>query len=1140
MGFGAKRHRRVISLLAAGFLMTASTAEAASVPVRAANHKDHGRLVFDWPQKVEFTARVEGERLIVAFNQPIETTLDKVVAVLSPYLSTGRMGADGKSVEFTLKRPVTLRSFRNGNGVALDITPSESADSPAAPPPTQGVTPANPATTQAGAATVKLKANDQPTLSRVAFAWSAPVTYTMQRDGSAVTIQFDKAARADLSPASKLRNISGMEQFRSTTGGLAVTFVAPIDADIHEARDGNAVIIEVLNPGTRKAASAAPSPAAPATPASTSPVPAAPGATAPAATPAPVLGLAPTPPPTPAAPPPPVPAPPSPALAARAPTPTPTPVPASPSALTAPAVESSKPSERGPILTFDTGGPAAAAIYPRAGYLYIVFDKPVPIGAGTVSGPGADQIGAIEPVPATGGSAFRTRIGPYAWPQVERQGTVWRIIPTTVLTTPSIQDLRIDTDPDFMLGARLMVRTLDAVSIVQLADPEVGDRLHIVPLPRPGQAINELRHYPDLEVLSSFQGVAIRPISDSLTVRPVKEGVEVTAAGGLHLSPMEDTNKAQPPVPQGGASARLTPPTEAAPAPVAVNNKRLFDLDAWQRGGVEKYTVNRQALQQAIVDVPESERGRGQLDLARFYFANGLGPETQGMLDVVQMAQPDLEGWSEFKALRGAARVQAGDMEGAAADLGYPALASNPEAGLWRAFIAAQRGDWPAAARGFKTGASILNKYPEPLLSALTVPAIEAALQTNDTTEAKRLLDRMEAHGISDEDHADLHFLRGELLRRTGDSPHAHEELNKAFNSLDRYYRVKAGLALVNLDLEEGKASPAAAAETLAGLTFTWRGDDLEVALRQRLGEMQLAAGQYAEGFTTMKETAALLGEDPHGEKITKDMGKTFANLYKDGAAGMPALEALKLYDQFRELTPVGPAGDEVIRQLAERLIQIDLLGRAAELLQYQMEYRLSGVDKAYVGTRLAMVQLLDNKPELALKALEMSNVPEIPPELMAERRLMQGKALDQMGRGNDALLLLAQDDSKEANLLRVDLAWRAQNWTQAEVALNKVIGPPPLPNQPIEPERSPLVLNRAVALALAGDSTGLSQLRSEFGGAMDKGADADAFRVLTRPEQSAGQIDANSIRSRVAEVDVFKKFLKNYKGRQPESKAKN
>ncbi|WP_431857959.1 tetratricopeptide repeat protein [Azospirillum sp.] len=1134
MGFGANGHRRAGGLLAVSLLLAAAGADAASVPVRGAVHKDYARLVFDWPQKVTFSARVEGERLVVSFDQPIEAAMDKAVAALSSYVAGGRVGADGKSVEFDLKRPVTVRAFRgNGNGVALDLTPASAAAAAAAAakaePPKPEPAKADPAKAEAAAlepakpaasltpvaapAAVKLRAADQPTHSRMVFDWTAPVEYTVQRDGSSVTMLFDKAAQADLSPVAKakLRNIGNLEQFKAPNGGLAVTFAAPPDADLREYRTGNSVIVDILNPGTRKTepaqTAAAPQPPAPAQPASPPPAQS-----------------------------------PAPAQAAPAAQPPMQPVTAAPA----------KPVERekGPILVFDAGGPAAAAVYPRAGYLYVVFDKPLPIGAGTVTGPGAEQVGTVEPVPATGGSAFRTRIGPFIWPQVERQGTVWRIVPMTRLTAPLAEELRVDSEPDFLLGARIVVRALDAANVVQLTDPEVGDRLHVVPLPRPGQAINETRRYPDLEVLPSFQGIAVRPINDALTVRPVKEGVELTSAGGLFLSPAADlgsraTVAQTPPSPmpappaapaQGGASPSLAPPPGKA-API-LSNKRLFDPEGWQRGGPEKYTDNRQALQQAIVEAPESERPRAQLDLARFYFANGMGAEAQGMMDVLQATQPDLEGWPEFRALRGAARMLYGDLDGAAEDLAHPALADNAEAGLWRAAVAAGRNQWQPAARGFKAGAAILTRYPEPLLSKLATLATEAALQSGDTGEAKRLLDRMEARiGPEADERPDIQYLRGELARQQGDLDRAHDALEKSYDSLDRYHRAKAGLALVNLELEQGKTSPAAAAERLAGLTFIWRGDDMEMAIRQRLGEVQVAAGNFAEGFNTMKETAALIGDGPRAEQITKDMARIFADLYKDGASRMPTLEALKLYDQFRELTPVGPAGDEIIRQLAERLIQIDMLERAADLLQYQTEYRLSGADKAYVGTRLATVRLLDNKPAEALKALEISNVPDMPADLAAERRLMQAKALDQLGRGEEALALLAQDDTRESNLLRVDMAWRAQKWGHAAVALGKVIGQPPAPGQTLEPERSQLVLNRAVALALAGDGTGLAQLRKEFGGGMEKGADADAFRVLTRPEQATGLIDVNTIRSRVAEVDVFQKFLKGYKGRMANGK---
>lgn len=504
------------------------------------------------------------------------------------------------------------------------------------------------------------------------------------------------------------------------------------------------------------------------------------------------------------------------------------------------------------------------------------------------------------------------------------------------------------------------------------------------------------------------------------------------------------------------------------------------------------------------------------------------------MLDVLQQNQPDLEGWPEFRALRGAARVLTGDLEGAEADLTVPSLANNPEAALWRAAIAADKRDWPKAMDGFKATSAILNSYPDPMIGKLGLRAAEAALEIRDSTNAKRLLDRvLERSGPESEERPDVQYLRGLYYAQTGDTDRAREQLKMSYESLDRLYRAKAGLALTNLELAEGKMSPTAAAEQLAGLTFTWRGDDLEMQIRSRMGEVLIAGGKYPEGFNTMKETAALVADTPRAEAITKDMSRIFADLYKDGAARLPTLEALKLYDQFRELTPVGEAGDEIIRQLAERLISIDLLNRAADLLQHQVEYRLSGLDKARMGTRLASIRLLDSKPEEALKALELSNVPGIPADLMAERRLMQAKAMAELNRGDEALRLLADDDSTNANLLRVDIAWRGQKWDAAALALNKVIGPPPAAGMVLEPDASQLVLNRAVALALAGDGTGLSLMRKDFESAMKGGPNEDAFRVLTRPEQAMGLIDVSTIRNRVAEVDMFQKFLKNYRGKQ-------
>ena len=59
-----------------------------------------------------------------------------------------------------------------------------------------------------------------------------------------------------------------------------------------------------------------------------------------------------------------------------------------------------------------------------------------------------------------------------------------------------------------------------------------------------------------------------------------------------------------------------------------------------------------------------------------------------------------------------------------------------------------------------------------------------------------------------------------------------------------------------------------------------------------------------------------------------------------------------------------------MIRKLADRLAQVDLLGRAAELLQRQIDFKLEE-GAAESRARLATIRVLNKEPELALDALQ-------------------------------------------------------------------------------------------------------------------------------------------------------------------------
>src|SRR5262249_30740802 len=151
--------------------------------------------------------------------------------------------------------------------------------------------------------------------------------------------------------------------------------------------------------------------------------------------------------------------------------------------------------------------------------------------------------------------------------------------------------------------------------------------------------------------------------------------------------------------------------------------------------------------------------------------------------------------------------------------------------------------------------------------------------------------------------------------------------------------------------------------DTLEKLRFRWRGDTLELRTLRKLGTLYFGEQHWREGLQTLRVATLNYGDIDAGRQAQDDMRDAFETLFLKGKAdSMPPVEALALFYDFIDLTPIGPDGDEMIRRMSDRLVAVDLLGPAATLLNYQVTKRLDGVARAQVATRLAMIQLLDHK----------------------------------------------------------------------------------------------------------------------------------------------------------------------------------
>ena len=221
-----------------------------------------------------------------------------------------------------------------------------------------------------------------------------------------------------------------------------------------------------------------------------------------------------------------------------------------------------------------------------------------------------------------------------------------------------------------------------------------------------------------------------------------------------------------------------------------------------------------------------------------------------------------------------------------------------------------------------------------------------------------------------------------------------------------------------------------------------------------------------------------------------------------------------------------------MVRRLANRLTGVDLLDRAAGLLESQISSRLKGPLKASVGAQLAFVRMLGGDYGKAIKALDQTNEPGQSENVVSRRRHLRARALMGLGRLEEALILLKEDKTTDADLLRAELFWKGGDWAKASQALRRIVkATGAVKDKPLSREQATNVLNYAIVLVLAGNERGLGRVRRDFGSALQNTDLKNAFDLVSAPVEF-GLIDPKNVDARVKLAENFRTFLSSYKDR--------
>jgi tetratricopeptide (TPR) repeat protein len=1099
-------------------LVAGLDAAAEPVTTRAGQHENFGRIVFDWSAEVAFEAKIADGTLRISFARNLETDLGAVRKRLAKYVAAAEIASDGRSLSFALTRPFDLRAFTvEKKAVVVDLMEL----APAA----------------GGTGPVEVRVGEHPDFTRIVFDWLRLVDYSVRREDDQARIIFARPEVVDLSElqGNLPRLIRSARVSREDESSI-VSLGLPPDARLRNFRHGTKIVIDVLAGRNTTGAAAAAGPTEAPLPKIISPKLTGRGA------PGPPRRLVP---------------PPQTASADElAPTPAPSPPPALPKSKTedaaTPAVPARKPksaavasnstpqnaqerksARSGPAgesqdqtlrvtvlespdvtrLSFPWKDDVAAAIFERAGYLWVVFDRPVAADLSMLRLDPEGVLVAAEQVENPAATVLRFQTRPGLIPIVRGLDTTW-FVDLAEQPVAMADVIEVEPQPHEASGARLFLPLAYIGERVEVNDPEVGDQMIVVPVAPPVRAVVAARDFLEVKVLASAHGIAVVPKADGVQVETTTSGVAITRAMGLLLS---------------GRQAALARP-DAAPASSAAEPPLILDLAAWRQAPLNQYNEIRQVLLREIADAPVERRNDSRLELARFYLAHRFAADAQAALAAALERDPDAAEKPQVRAMLGAINFFLNRFDAAEKFFGHASFDGNQEIAIWRGATAASREQWQRAYDAFAFGSQGVESYPADLRHGFDLLAARAAMETGDFVRAKSVLDWLAVNDPPEPLQSEVTLLWGQNQERLGNLESALESYGEASRSSYRRIRARAEFARINLLFKKGELIPVEAIERLERLRFTWRGDEFELALLRQLGELYVGRGEFRRGLSSLRHAITYFPGNTETRTVAKEMNTLFERLFLGGGADtMTPVSALALYYEFRELTPLGPKGDEMIRRLADRLVAVDLLGRAAKLLDHQINFRVTAGERAKVGARLAVIYMLDNRPDDALKVLNTTEWQPLTPELVAERQQLKARTLSEIGRFDEALDLIKNDDTEVAVLLRGEIRWREKNWGEAARAYEALLGDRWQQDEPLDDASRRHLLKLAVSLALAGDEPGLERVRNRYHDKISDGADAEAFRVVTGEIDTTGT-EFRRLAGQIAQTDRLEAFMASYR----------
>ncbi len=778
-------------------------------------------------------------------------------------------------------------------------------------------------------------------------------------------------------------------------------------------------------------------------------------------------------------------------------------------------------------LRFAWNTPVSMAAFVRNNKIWIVFDHPNRFDINQLKADSNGLAKEIYTLPHPVGSIVVITPEKDVEYALRKEGLLW-IVDLYNNRPPKFKtsDMTIFTQYDSLKHSYLFVPNNYTGNVVSFLDPEIGDILSIATTSQLGLGFSSAYRYPDFDILKTAQGLAFVVNAPDIILNRGNSGVTLKAMGrSLNITSDLDVLKRN--------QKRLDTDKET-------DHANAFDLSIPQNLANKNFIDVIDDFKKQILAAPSDQKNNIRLKLVQYYVHNGLGTNALYILNQMRKLNLPESKTDRFYALSGIANFLARRYKESISDFSQGTLPDSAEGVFWRT-IAQSASEYREENNAIIFAhISLMRDYPQTIKDEVAIIAARNAIATGDDLSSQNFIDILNSvpdriRNLSPQ----IIYLSAQRLEMQGYIRSAIKEYQRLLTSDSSMFSAYARLRHTILSQLVNFIDTPTAIQELEKLRFAWGEKDFKINLLNKLSDFYLKNRDYYNALRILQEERSIANQQQN-ERITKKMVKIFEDIFISNHAdeNLSPIKSLALYQDFKWLAQLSNKHNLIIQKLADRLVAVDLLPRAQNLLLSLLNRDdLTPDEEARIGSRLAVIYLFENKPSSALNIIKATEHPELSSETLNPRKIISARALSALGKPEEALAILSDETSPNALLHKFEIYWNAEEWSKASDTIKHLIKEPK-PGEKLSDKQIGYILDWATTLKQSGKETVLVRVRNKFKPYFKNTPYYSVFNILTNHLEKE-KVDIKAINSTINDVRNFNNFIKFYTESLTESTPK-